>query len=129
MSTIKTSITIDARDLLFLAPNQLIVSCNGTPSHGLYSVAIKSGKTERIAGTDKAGYSDGLPLESSFDSPTGLCLSLTDGCIYVCDTLNQRIRNVSLPKSVSIIAWNECIETSRFSFRPLRSVRRKLKWI
>lgn len=64
---------------------------------GHHTIDIWDPKTRTIkvfAGIrDEAGYQDGLPLESKFNLPSGICVG-KDGAIYVADNFNHRIRKI-----------------------------------
>jgi len=53
------------------------------------------GFTSTIAGIPgQTGYMNGVPEQSLFSSPYGVCVSPVDGAIYVCDMNNYRIRKI-----------------------------------
>ncbi|TKG92030.1 hypothetical protein EYV94_19900 [Puteibacter caeruleilacunae] len=64
---------------------------------GNHTIEIWNPKTREIrtfAGIrGEAGYQDGLPLESKFNAPSGICVG-KDGAIYVADNENHRIRKI-----------------------------------
>ncbi|MCL3780926.1 hypothetical protein EMN47_11085 [Prolixibacteraceae bacterium JC049] len=64
---------------------------------GNHTIEIWNPKTREIktfAGIrGEKGYQDGLPLESKFYHPTGICVA-KDGAIYVADNFNHRIRKI-----------------------------------
>lgn len=54
------------------------------------------GTLETVAGTGKAGYTDGLGLKAAFNNPYGV-LPMPDGkTIYVADSSNELIRSISV---------------------------------
>lgn len=61
------------------------------------------GMVTTIAGTGKAGSSDGAAREASFDAPVGVAVD-AQGNIYIADTYNDRIRKVTTDGQVRTIA-------------------------
>lgn len=56
---------------------------------------IKDGQVSTLAGGDK-GFAEGSGAQVKFDSPCAIALSSDAKQIYVCDTLNKRIRILDL---------------------------------
>ncbi len=76
----------------------LIVSCNATNS--VYAIHSSTGRVQRIAGpgaVGEAGLTDGRPSHSKFNDPAGVVVIENEGCIYVADKKNDRIRRIPLP--------------------------------
>eukprot|EP01129_Flabellula_baltica_P007042 TRINITY_DN2699_c0_g1_i3.p1 TRINITY_DN2699_c0_g1~~TRINITY_DN2699_c0_g1_i3.p1 ORF type:complete len:619 (-),score=111.33 TRINITY_DN2699_c0_g1_i3:18-1874(-) len=59
------------------------------------NVSVFSGSNE--------GYRDGSKEQAQFNSPSGICVG-SDGSIYICDRVNQRIRKIDTDGIVSTIA-------------------------
>ncbi len=78
----------------------LVVSDQGNHSIRLIS---PQGQVSTLAGTGKAGFKDGPRLEAQFRDPSGLAIR-ADGTIYIADTGNHRIRQLSVAGTVVTLA-------------------------
>jgi len=80
-------LTILDRSLLgVLAGSLLWTSCANPVPEGL----------QRLAGNGEPGFRDGSPDESRFHAPQGMVLSADGEILYIADSLNHRIRAISL---------------------------------
>nr|WP_315175889.1 putative Ig domain-containing protein [uncultured Flavobacterium sp.] len=62
-----------------------------------------AGAVSTFAGTDVAGFADGIGTTAQFNNPFGLALD-TSGNLYVADTGNHKIRKISSTGEVSTLA-------------------------
>jgi sugar lactone lactonase YvrE len=63
-----------------------------------------SGQVKNLAGTDEAGYTDGVAVNAEFREPRYVAFDARDGSIYVSDTGNNRIRKISIHGNVTTLA-------------------------
>lgn len=54
-----------------------------------------------MAGSSNNGFADGIAQSASFNNPSGVVLNTRDGCLYVSDTSNHKIRKIS-PKGTPL---------------------------
>lgn len=84
----------------FNTPTQIAVDLDGNlivadRSNHVIRMVRPDGFTSTIAGIPgQTGYMNGVPEQSLFSSPYGVCVSPVDGAIYVCDMNNYRIRKI-----------------------------------
>ena len=96
----------DAATARFNKPEGLAVGADGavyvadTGNHQLRK--ILDGKVSTIAGTGRAGSSDGPAAQASFDAPARIALDETDG-IYVLDATTRRLRLLRGGKVTTIV--------------------------
>jgi len=97
VSTLASSITrpngiaLDSLGNLYVSTNHSIIKVN------------KDGAVSAFAGSNYAGFADGIGTSAQFDMPTGLAVDSLDN-IYVADTYNNRIRKITPSGVVSTIA-------------------------
>ena len=73
----------------------VLVTPAPTSSPTLSPISVPTSVTvTTYAGSTAIGYSDGLALSASFNSPFGLTVSST-GIVYVSDYLNNEIRMIT----------------------------------
>ena len=90
------------------APTSLVKDTAGSiyvtllDSHAVKKV-LPDGTTLNFAGSEEAGFADGLGSEAKFDTPVDLAID-AGGNIYVADQKNHRIRKVSPAGAVTTIA-------------------------
>lgn len=70
--------------------------------HKIYKI-LKNGLGSLFAGSNTAGNIDGHSTSAQFNTPQGLCFDKNDN-LYVADTLNQKIRKITLSGQVTTIA-------------------------
>jgi sugar lactone lactonase YvrE len=104
---------LGARDLLFDPEGNLYIS------NAYKSAIYKMSPTHaiiRVAGSEEEGYSgDGGPAtQAQLDQPEGIALGL-DGSLYIADTENHRIREVSPGGIISTLAGNPLYQAGGFS--------------
>lgn len=87
------SVAIDAKGVLYVADS----------GNNAIRVISTDGRLTTLAGGGGAGYRDGRGREALFAWPTGIALDVA-GNIYVCDSMNHRIRRVTLDVVVSTVA-------------------------
>eukprot|EP00397_Hematodinium_sp_SG-2012_P016627 GEMP01016972.1.p1 GENE.GEMP01016972.1~~GEMP01016972.1.p1 ORF type:complete len:390 (+),score=91.65 GEMP01016972.1:94-1263(+) len=86
-------------DAQFNNPLDVAVDSDGmvyvtdTNNHAIRCI-FPTGTVTTIAGTGHAGCSDGTGADAQFSDPQGITLG-TDGCLYVMDRENKRIRKIS----------------------------------
>ena len=90
-----------AGQAMFNQPIGLAVDTDGTlyvsevANHDIRRVD-RQGNVSTLAGRGNPKYKDGTGAASSFDSPRGLAIDRARGILYVVDTENQRIRQITL---------------------------------
>jgi sugar lactone lactonase YvrE len=96
------------------APRGLSLRNDGTilyfcdsKSHKIRAITIPGGDVTTIAGTSGYGYEDGPGLSARFYNPGDLILNRDNSILYVCDTVNNKIRSIELStNTVSTVAQN-----------------------
>ncbi len=84
----------------FKSPGAVAVASDGTlyvsdtGNHSIRKIAT-DGTVTTLAGNGTSGFADGSSTSAQFNSPNGLAIG-SDGKLYVADTLNHRIRAISL---------------------------------
>lgn len=92
----------------FLHPSGVAVDASGTvhvadtSNHRIRKVTA-AGVVTTVAGSGSAAYADGTGTAASFNHPYGITVD-TSGTIYVADTSNYRIRNVTPAGVVTTLA-------------------------
>ena len=85
-------LAFDAADRLYIADASAHSIRILTPKDGDYT----KGTLETVAGTGKAGYTDGLGLKAAFNNPYGVQPTPDGKTIYVADSSNELIRSISV---------------------------------
>lgn len=86
-------VAFDAADRLYIADASAHSIRILTPdASGNYA----KGTLETVAGTGKAGYTDGLGLKAAFNNPYGVLPTPDGKTIYVADSANELIRSISV---------------------------------
>jgi sugar lactone lactonase YvrE len=69
--------------------------------HSVWSLNLKSGRLQHIAGTGEKGFTGdtGAPLQATFNGPKGIAVG-PQGRLFVVDTENQAIRMIDLKQNV-----------------------------
>ena len=62
-----------------------------------------SGTVSTVAGSETSGFQDGTGADAQFNSPMGVAIG-GDGCLFVADTENHRIRKIKADGTVSTVA-------------------------
>ncbi len=79
----------------------LIVSCCNTQT--IYSFDPRTCEHAVLAGPgvtyDSAGYTDGSGPDARFDRPFALVVAEHERCVFICDTGNEFLRHMTLPRS------------------------------
>ncbi len=84
---------LDPFPMTFTPTGHLIVGCRATDSlHCFTDTGVV-----QIAGSGQEGFADGAGGVAQFASPSGLAVVANEQCLYVSDSLNHRIRRVTLP--------------------------------
>jgi sugar lactone lactonase YvrE len=63
-------------------------------------LTLSTNTVSTIAGSSYAQYADGVGSLASFNRCIGICLDITNSFIYLCDNVNNRIRQVQLNTSM-----------------------------
>ena len=63
----------------------------------------RDGTVSTVAGSGTAGFQDGTGVDAQFNYPSGVAIG-GDGCLFVADCLNHRIRKVERDGTVSTVA-------------------------
>ena len=92
--------------IVTLKDGSLLVADSG--NHLIRKVS-PAGQVTTFAGTGQAGLKDGTAAQAMFNSPQGLAVA-ADGTVYVADTLNHVIRQIS-PKGVVSTLTNKQLRT------------------
>ncbi len=88
--------------IVFDDDGNLIVANTG--AHTIIRIDLKNNLSSVIAGADGiSGFADGRALDSRFNGPVGIAVA-EDGTIYIADTYNDRIRQISRDGQVSTLA-------------------------
>jgi sugar lactone lactonase YvrE len=108
-----TEAALGAQDLLF-DPEGCLYICNAYKST-IYKMS-PTRAVIRVAGSEKEGFSgDGGPAtQAQLDQPEGIARGL-DGSLYIADTENHRIREVSPGGIISTLAGNPLYQAGGFS--------------
>ena len=75
--------------------------CPGT--HGIVVVNLSTGDHHDLAGA-KAGFADGVGADARFSEPSGIAVDTDNGNLYVTDTGNHLVRQVTPNGTVSTFA-------------------------
>ena len=94
--TLPEGIALDSAQNLYIAD---------TGNNVVRVVALGTGIIRTLAGTGAAGYNgDGMPAtQAQLNGPWGLAVA-QDGSVYVADSVNNRVRRVSLQGNISTVA-------------------------
>lgn len=93
-----TGVALAASGVLYVAD-----SVEADPHPMRIRVITPDGTVTTLAGSNQAGYKDGLGLDAQFKSPASLAVDRA-GNVYVADTNNHRIRRVSPEGEVTTLA-------------------------
>jgi len=67
-------------------------------NHKIKEITLDKGRIKTIAGTGKAGFTNGPARKSQLNEPGGLCV--IDNILYIADTNNHAIRRLDLRKGI-----------------------------
>jgi len=86
----------------FNGPKGIVVDDNDnayvvdTENHVIRRIDGKTREVTTVAGTGKPGSTVGAALSSAMNRPHGICLGRRDGTIFVGDTLNHRVLEITV---------------------------------
>ena len=66
-----------------------------TPAQAEYTVSTFAGSTGTLGSAAPSGITDGAAASALFDYPYGIAVSPDGLTVYICDTVNYRIRKVT----------------------------------
>ena len=92
-------------------------------------IFLMIGVVSTFAGTGSAGAVDGQGVNASFNNPQGIDFNQTDGCLYIVDQGNHRIRKIT-PQGI-VTMQKECFllfHNIRGCVNCLRDISRLCRW-